>query len=86
MLQQVPAKEKALLQISREQAIKNSIYSFLLQKREETALSYSSAVSDSRIIEGGRAKPVPVKPIPNLIFGIGLGVGLFFSVFIVLNI
>lgn len=84
MLQQVPAKEKALLQISREQAIKNSIYSFLLQKREETALSYSSAVSDSRIIEGGRAKPNPVKPIPKLILGIGLAVGLFSSIFIVI--
>jgi Mrp family chromosome partitioning ATPase len=84
MLQQVPAKEKALLQISREQAIKNSIYSFLLQKREETALSYSSAVSDSRIIEGGRAKPSPVKPIPKLILGIGFAIGLFSSIFIVI--
>ena len=84
MLQQVPAKEKALLQISREQAIKNSIYSFLLQKREETALSYSSAVSDSRIIEGGRSKPIPVKPIPKLILGIGFALGLFSSIFIVI--
>ncbi|MCF8341787.1 MAG: polysaccharide biosynthesis tyrosine autokinase [Chitinophagaceae bacterium] len=84
MLQQVPAKEKALLQISREQAIKNSIYSFLLQKREETALSYSSAVSDSRIIEGGRSKPIPVKPIPKLIIGIGFALGLFSSIFIVI--
>ena len=84
MLQQVPAKEKALLQISREQAIKNSIYSFLLQKREETALSYSSAVSDSRIIEGGRSKPNPVKPIPKLILGIGFAIGLFSSIFIVI--
>jgi capsular exopolysaccharide synthesis family protein len=84
LLQQVPAKEKALLQISREQAIKNSIYSFLLQKREETALSYSSAVSDSRIIEGGRSKPIPVKPIPKLILGIGFALGLFSSIFIVI--
>ncbi len=84
MLQQVPAKEKALLQISREQVIKNSIYSFLLQKREETALSYSSAVSDSRIIEGGRSKPIPVKPIPKLILGIGFALGLFSSIFIVI--
>lgn len=84
MLEAVPAKEKALLQISREQAIKNSIYTFLLQKREETALSYSSAVSDSRIIEGGRSKPTPVKPIAKLILGIGFAVGFFASIFIVI--
>jgi tyrosine-protein kinase Etk/Wzc len=72
LLKEVPHKERALVEISRQQAIKNSIYTFLLQKREETALSYSSAVTDSRLVEGGRATSNPVKPVRALIWIIGL--------------
>jgi tyrosine-protein kinase Etk/Wzc len=50
LLTQVPQKERGLLEISREQGVKNSIYSYLLQKREETALSSASTSSDLRVI------------------------------------
>lgn len=66
------AKEKSLIDISRQQTIKNDIYSFLLQKREETELSYASAVADSRVIESAIANPSPVKPKGNMIYLIGL--------------
>jgi capsular exopolysaccharide synthesis family protein len=76
MLRTIPQKEKALLEISRQQAIKNNIYTFLLQKREEAALSYASAVADSRIIESAKPGSKPIKPVPMLIFGIALVIGL----------
>ena len=54
ILQAVPQKERQLLDISREQATKSNIYSFLLQKREESELSYASAVSDHRIVDNAK--------------------------------
>lgn len=80
MLRTIPTKERELLEISRQQSIKNEIYTFLLQKREETALSYGSTVPDSRLIDAAETPNVPVSPNKNailltaIILAIGLGV------------
>ena len=55
LLKDVPTKELALLDISRQQSIKDNIYTFLLQKREETALSSASSTSDLRVLENASA-------------------------------
>ncbi len=68
MLKSIPEKERELLSISRQQAIKNNIYTFLLQKREETALSFASAVADSRVIDRAETSDVPVSPKKKLIY------------------
>jgi uncharacterized protein involved in exopolysaccharide biosynthesis len=38
LLQNVPEKQRALIDIGRQQAIKNEIYTYLLKKREETSI------------------------------------------------
>lgn len=82
MLRSIPTKERELLEISRQQSIKNEIYTFLLQKREETALSYGSTVSDSRLIDNAESLPGPVSPNKNMIFltalvlAFALGIGI----------
>ena len=82
MLRTIPEKERELLEISRQQVIKNNIYTFLLQKREETALSFASAVADSRIIDKAESSDVPVSPKRRLIYlivfitTIAIGIGL----------
>ncbi|OQP57740.1 hypothetical protein A3860_08920 [Niastella vici] len=68
MLRGIPQKEKELLAISREQAIKRSIYDFLLEKREQTALASSSAVSDSKIIDMANSSVLPVSPKKMLVY------------------
>ncbi len=68
MLKTIPGKERELLEISRQQSIKNGIYSFLLQKREETALSFSSTASDSRIVDKAESSIEPVSPKPKIIY------------------
>ncbi|MFT3748744.1 MAG: polysaccharide biosynthesis tyrosine autokinase [Agriterribacter sp.] len=62
LLQNLPSKERELLDMSRQQSIKNSIYTFLLQKREETALSYFSTVADSRVIDVAETGNIPISP------------------------
>jgi len=78
ILNGVPEKEKQLIEISRQQTIKNSIYTFLLQKREETAISYMSSVSDSRVIESATTGG-SVSPNVQLIYLITLAMGIGFS-------
>ncbi|HTI09317.1 MAG TPA: polysaccharide biosynthesis tyrosine autokinase [Puia sp.] len=82
ILQRLPQKERGLVEISRQQSIKNGIYSFLLQKREETALSYNSAVADTRIVDHAESGVNPVSPKHTLIYlvaiiaALGAGAGL----------
>ena len=82
MLRTIPKKERQLMNISREQGIKNSIYNYLLEKREQTALASSSAVSDSKIVDMARTSLMPVSPKKMLVYfavlavSIGLGIGL----------
>ena len=72
ILQAVPQKERALLDISREQQIKSNLYSFLLQKREESEIAYASAVSNSRVVDYAQAGPDPVSPKRLLIYLIAI--------------
>lgn len=68
MLRGIPKKEMELLGITRQQAIKSGIYTFLLQKREETMLSFASTVADSRIIDYAESSDIPVSPKTKIIF------------------
>ncbi|MDB5262704.1 MAG: capsular biosynthesis protein, partial [Adhaeribacter sp.] len=50
-IEQVPVVERQLIEITRQQEIKQSIYLYLLQKREESALSLAATGSNVRIID-----------------------------------
>jgi tyrosine-protein kinase Etk/Wzc len=62
LLHSIPVKERQLLEISRDQNIKSGIYSFLLQKREESELSYASNLSDTRVVNYAQSSNNPVSP------------------------
>jgi tyrosine-protein kinase Etk/Wzc len=62
MLSSIPQKERQLVEITRDQSIKNGIYSFLLQKREESELSLASSITDSRVVNYAQSSGSPVSP------------------------
>ena len=82
MLNTIPKMERDLVEISREQNIKSGIYNFLLQKREETALSHASTVADTRIIDKAQSSFAPVTPNRKMYYFLAvvlasiLGIGL----------
>lgn len=61
-LRGIPEKERALINITRQQAIKNSIYTYLLEKREETAIGFASTIAKCKVIEWPSGNLVPVSP------------------------
>jgi tyrosine-protein kinase Etk/Wzc len=75
VIQTIPRKERTLLDISRQQGIKGGLYTYLLQKREETALSLASTVSDLRIVDTPQGDTKPVKPrkVAYYLFALALG-------------
>ncbi|MBR4365823.1 MAG: polysaccharide biosynthesis tyrosine autokinase, partial [Bacteroidaceae bacterium] len=59
----VPKKQREMLGIERQQHIKQELYLYLLNKREENELAQASTQSDARIVEPARGSDVPVSPI-----------------------
>ncbi|HEY8688109.1 MAG TPA: polysaccharide biosynthesis tyrosine autokinase, partial [Chitinophagaceae bacterium] len=83
ILRQIPQKERGLIDISRQQSIKNNIYTYLLQKREETAVNSASTIADLRVIEKAAAYG-PVRPVAKTYYLGGLTIGVLFAAFIIL--
>lgn len=82
VLKKLPQKEKALLDISRQQQIKNNIYTFLLQKREEAALAAAAQTANHRVIDPAEVQG-KVKPKALLIYTISVFAFLFISSIII---
>ena len=64
----IPSKQRTFLDISRQQEVKQQLYLFLLQKREETAISKSGTLSHSRLIDPAKSAPAPFSPNHETIY------------------
>ncbi len=80
VLQSLPQKEKDLIDINREHQIKSDVYSFLLQKKEETELSYASNVADSKVIDKAVSTDEPVSPNRKIVYLSAFLIALFAGV------
>ncbi|OKS88471.1 GumC family protein [Mucilaginibacter polytrichastri] len=76
----VPTLERGLTDIKRQQVIKETLYGYLLQKREEASISLASAVSSFRIVDPAYVEKTPVKPKRLIIYLIAFIAGLAFPV------
>ena len=78
-LKTIPGKSRQLLDITRQQALKNAIFTFLLQKREESAIAAASIVPNYRVIERPEAAGI-VYPEPKKIYTIAVLIALMAAI------
>lgn len=81
-----PKKQRQFRDIKRQQDIKESLYLYLLQKREETAISLGISSPNAKIIDYGYASNKPSSPkkaliyLSALIFGFSLPIGIIYMI------
>lgn len=71
-LKEIPEYERKLLEITRSKAVKNELFAYLLQKREEIALSYVPSSGNDKVVTNAQASLKPVSPKGLKIYGIAL--------------
>lgn len=71
----MPTQEREFINIKRQQVIKEELYLFLLQKKEENALALAVTTPKGQIIDAAynQNKPVSTPKIVILLIGIGIG-------------
>lgn len=77
----IPKMERELTALYRDQVIKNEIYGYLLQKREENQLKLMRNTPKGKVIDTAHTEVEPVSPnkivVPALGILFGLGMGIF---------
>ena len=71
-----PGQGQYLLSVERQQKVMESLYLFLLQKREENELSQAFTAYNTRIINPPSGDPVPTSPSRNKVLMIAFVLGL----------
>lgn len=84
----VPVQERQFRVIARQQKVKEELYLYLLQKREETAISLAATEPNARVIDAALGSKTPISPKKNIIYLAALLLGLLipFSILYVIDL
>lgn len=78
-----PSQGKYLLSVERQQKVKESLYLFLLQKREENELSQAFTAYNTRIITPPSGSFTPTSPVKRNILMVAFALGIFIPVVVI---
>lgn len=74
----LPTRERELIEIGRQKKIKEDLYVYLLQKREESAISLAATVAKGKVVNPAEIPSKPISPkrmqIWLIAFFLGLGI------------
>lgn len=76
----VPQQEREYIALKREQQIKQTLYVFLYQKKEENDLALISTVTPTRLIDQPQRTPDPIAPRVKIIVLLSIILGLFIPI------
>lgn len=74
-LASIPLKERDFTTIERQQEIKQSLYLYLLQKREEATISLAVTEPKAKVVDVAYTPVKPIAPKPNLIMATAVFLG-----------
>lgn len=75
-IQSIPSRQKSFIDIERQQGIKEKLYVYLMEKREEAAISRSSTVSNSVPLDYAKTSGGPVSPNSKAYYAVAILLGL----------
>ena len=71
----VPSQQKYVLTVERQQKIKEELYLYLLNKREENALSQAMTESNTRILDPAHGSNAPISPRSRSVMLVAFALG-----------
>ena len=79
----VPTIERETRELYRQQGIQNTLYTFLLQKREENSLVLAATTPKGKIVDHAFAQTTPISPNKMFIWALALMAGLMLPLLLV---
>ncbi|MDF2514772.1 MAG: polysaccharide biosynthesis tyrosine autokinase [Sphingobacterium sp.] len=83
---QIPQKQRMMLSVERQQKVKEELYLYLLNKREENALNLAMTEDNIRVIDRASVTGAPIYPSKLRKVATGAGIGLVVPTVILLLI
>ena len=82
----IPTQEREFRIFDRQQKIKEGVYLYLIQKREETAITLAVKETNAKIIDAGRAGDNPISPKKSVwyLIALALGIGIPFGILLLI--
>ncbi len=77
-IQKVPTQEKVYLEYARKQSVLQTLYTYLLTTKEQTAVSKSNNISPIRIVDEPESDPIPYFPNFIIVMLVAVVLGLLF--------